>query len=112
MPVHDDVARRPNAWPCRNRAEQPQQRQHWWHNQREHHTPIRIGIRHRRRIGNHQKRLRRQIGVGAVRQVGRFVMNLAPIEIQPFLGRAEQFDLLLIDDVLGRLVCDNSDTVN
>jgi hypothetical protein len=36
--------------------------------------------------GDHQKRLRRQIRVGAVGQDAGFVLDLPAVEIQPFLG--------------------------
>jgi hypothetical protein len=82
----DDVVGGTNPRPGIERTEQAEQGQERWHHQGEQLAPLGVEVGHAGREGNHQKRLRRQVGVGAVGQDAGFVLDFPSIEIQPLLG--------------------------
>ena len=101
LPVLDDAKRRADPRPGIQRTQHAQQRQEGRNHQGEARAPARIEVAHARNEGNHQERLRGEVGVGTVGEDAGFVLDLAAVEIQALLGRAEHPGIARVDLVFG-----------
>ncbi|MNE49985.1 hypothetical protein D3C80_1445410 [compost metagenome] len=102
LPVLDNPEGRTDAWPGIQRAEHAEQCEKSRHHQGEHFAPALVQVAHRRYVRDHQERLGSEISVSAVGQNGGFILDFAPIEIQPLFRRTEQLRIPLVDFVFRR----------
>ncbi len=94
MPALDDVEVGLDARHGVDRGEQAEQRQDGRHHQAEQVAPFGVAVGHGRREGDHQERLRGQVGAGAFGQQAGLEVDFGAVEQQALLGRLEELAAL------------------